>query len=146
MAAASNTIYGQKLGTQQMICLSTAERLRKAAWELFTQEAYPLAEKSYRGVVEIYQKELGDDVTTANALGELARVLAAEGKRDEAVTCYQKADAIFRSHLNSLNADSASVLEAYGELLSTTNKSADATRVYNEARLARKNAYRSKYF
>jgi tetratricopeptide (TPR) repeat protein len=146
MAAASNTIYGQKLGTQQMICLSTAERLRKAAWELFTQEAYPLAEKSYRGVVEIYQKELGDDVTTANAFGELARVLAAEGKHADAEACYQKADAVYRLHPSSLNADSASVLEAYGELLSNANKRIEATRVYDEARVARKNAYRSKYF
>jgi hypothetical protein len=142
---AAKEIYGKPLGENQLLCISTARKLHESAWKLELHSAYPLAEKSYRGEIEIYRKELGNDIPTANALGDLARVLIAEGKGTEAMALYKEATQIYTANPTRMDADSASVLEAYADRLSQQNP-ALSNNIYAKARIARNNAYRRKNF
>jgi hypothetical protein len=138
----SKKLYGRATNAREQQCMSLAERLKENGWKLECRALFDMAEKSYRGAVEIYEKETGESIVTANALGDLARVCRSEHKTAEAGKLYARAVRIYDSNPSHADADTASLLENYVSLLDEQNEYSLGEQVTRRALAARKNAYR----
>lgn len=131
--AARKDLFGPKINNRSLMCISTAERLRRTAWQLEERQNLPLSERSYRGVVELYRTELGDTIYTANALGDLARICDAQGKAAESQRLYANALAIYDRYPQAADADMASVLEYYANFLQKQKQESAAATLFKRA-------------
>jgi hypothetical protein len=139
---ASNEIFGQKTTQKQLECISVAEQLRQKAWNVERGNQLDLAEKMYQGVADTYEKELGDNPKTANAMGEIARVCVHEKNQEKAREMFAKALSIYAKHPGYADSDMASVLETYADFMQSLNQPAAAEKAYRQAAEVRSKIYR----
>jgi hypothetical protein len=67
-----------------------------------------------------------------------------QNKNAEALAAYKEVEAIYSKNPDDVDAEYASILEAYADLLSRTNQTVLSQQVYANARNARKIAYKKK--
>lgn len=113
--------------------LSRADELDQAAFRDECRESYQSALRLYRESLALKQKALG--YVSADALsesGDIARVLAGEGRIGEAQEIYEQAIASFRKEHKS-DYRYIRLLEAYGDMLARTHQKQRAAAIYAEA-------------
>ena len=141
ISQASAELYGRNVDKREMACISLAERLKETGWNFEKRDDLGQAEKTYKAVVEIYQKELGESVPTANALADSARVSNEQGKLLQSRVLFVKAVQIYDKHPTSCDAQAASALEYYANLLDKQRCPVLAATMFKRAVAVRKRAY-----
>jgi len=119
---------------RELECLGMAQKLDHTAWNLERSGEYGMAEKLYRQSLHIKLKNLGsDDATTLAQYANLARIYAAQGKKEEACRFYEDALSGMRK-LSNPGREFATMLENYGDMLDNLKKYRRAEEIYAEAR------------
>ena len=94
-------------------------------------------------MVAIYSTELGNKPKTPNALGQLARVMAARKYAKNATTNYSRALSIYDQFPRFADADMASVLEGYAHFMEQSGQAVLSKSIFKRAADARTRLYGS---
>lgn len=119
---------------RELECLDMAEQLNRTAFRLEQHGEYEVAEKLYRQSLSIKEKNLGSaDPATLIQTTELARLYAAQGRKEDACKYFDRALNAMRK-LNNPPSEFATILENYGDILDRLHEPEQAEKIYAEAR------------
>jgi len=119
---------------REVQCLTMSDQLNEMAAKLKAIGAYRQALKLYLRVLDIRQKNLGpNDADTISEYGDMADLLAAEGKQSEAQKMYERALDQFRK-LPNPGRNYGTMLETYAQFLVTAKQQQKASQIYDEAK------------
>ncbi len=123
------------LYTKQSTCLQIAADLDRTAWRLERVGLYDRAEKAYKQLLAIEEKNLGkDNQNTLAARADLARLYADEQRYSQAQNIYERTLALYKKTANR-GQPYIALLENYGDMLNHINQTAKANEIYNEAKI-----------
>jgi TonB family protein len=135
--ALSKLLYGYRTPIQK---LAVANEVERRAFEFECKGSYGTALKLYRDALAMKQKDFGKQSEEALAQsGDIARVLAVQGRIPEAQKVYEDTIVSFKkARISSVNY--TILLENYGDLLNHIHQQKRAAALYSEAaKIAKKN-------